>query len=236
MKQKLLSALLAAVLLAALTACADGKGGEVSGSDSPSDIVSSTSSAQETANAPKSDWNPTVMQRQILLDEGVMAGVVNLSYNSASVYDHTFADDHDYFVKLLEESGYADGFDFLLSIPDDRWVETIGGGGQELYLIIPFDENARVEVNYLVFDEETNYEGQTGENLYSQSNGAPFLLKCNYSDIFPECEVIITDSNGEVLNWRPFISLRDGTVQTTTQDEEKMLYDFTEYPEGTREE
>lgn len=232
MKTKILCALLALAMLAALAACSDGAHGKVSNSDSPSDIQN-TSITQEAASS-ESDWNPTVMQRQILLDEGVMAGVVYLNYAGQSVYDHTFADERDYFVNLLQESGYADSFDFLLSIPDDHWVET--PGGQDLYLVIPYDENACVEVNYLVFEEETNYEGQTGENLYSQSNGAPFLLKCNYSDIFPECEVIITDSNGEVLNWRPFISLRDGTVQTTTQDEEKMLYDFTEYPEGTREE
>lgn len=228
----MLSVFLVLAMLAALTACSDGATGTVSHSDSPSDLSSNTSSVQGAASS-SDDWNPTVMQRQILLDEGVMCGVVNLSYDSASVYDHTFADDHDYFVKLLQESSYADSFDFLLSVPDDHWVET--PGGQELYLVIPYDEKARVEVNYLVFDEETNYEGQTGETLYSQSNGAPFLLKCNYSDILPECEVIITDSNGEVLNWRPFISLRDGTVQATTQND-KTIYDFTEYPEGTREE
>lgn len=226
MKTNILSICLALVMLAALSACANGGNANVSGSDS------ANQSTQSEVSSSKDEWNPIVMQRQVLVDEGSMCGVLYLGYGSFDTYNHNFTDDRQYFIDIIKESGYADSFDFLLSVPDSYWVDTVGGS--EFYLIIPTDEKAHVAVNYLVMNEENNFEGETGENLYVSDTGAPFLLKCNYSDIFPECEVVITDSNGEVLNWRPGLSLRDGTVLTTAQDG-KLVYDFTVYPEGTKE-
>lgn len=229
MQRRILSIFAALAMLSALGACSDSVNTKVSDSDNVSTAVSNTSNTVSSSDA---EWNPTVMQRQILLDEGAMCGVVYLGYGSLSVYDHNFTDDRQYFIDLINESGYADSFEFLLSMPDDYWVET--PGGQDLYLIIPYDEQAHVEVNCLVMNEDNNFEGESGENLYTKDSGAPFLLKCNYSDILPECEVLITDSNGEVLNWRPFTSLRDGTVSTDTQNG-TSIYDFTVYPEGVKE-
>ena len=74
----------------------------------------------------------------------------------------------------------------------------------------------------------------TVDTIYQQDDGAPFLLKCNVSDIFPEIRMIITDSNGDVFEWSPMISMRDGSVFLTGEDGRKA-HDFTHYPEGIPE-
>lgn len=232
MKIKILSLLLALTVLIALSACSDNTNVNVSGSDIPSssEDVESTDSAEQS---PSGEWNPVVSQRQLLVDEGSMCGVLYLGYGSFDTYNYNFNDNREYFTDIIRNSGYIDLFDFLLSVPNEYWVDT-ANSGSEFYLIIPTDEKSKVEIYSLEFNEES-VDMDRGEILYSQDTGAPFLLKCNYGDLFPECEIIITDSNGQVLNWRPGLSLRDGTVLNTAQDG-KLVHDFTVYPEGTKEE
>ncbi len=236
MKIKILSLFLAVAMLTALSACSGGgKNVNVSGSDSSSsaNVAEGTDDTESTQPPSDDQWNPVVTQRQLLADEGSMCGVLYLGYGSFETYNYNFKDNREYFTEIIRNSGYVDSFDFLLSVPDEYWVDT-GNGGSEFYLIIPADEKAKVEIYSLGFkDGSTDIE--RGEILYSQDTGAPFLLKCNYSDLFPECEIVITDSKGEVLNWRPGLSLRDGTVINTTEDG-KTVHDFTAYPEGTKEE
>ena len=78
------------------------------------------------------------------------------------------------------------------------------------------------------FDEETFEPKRGEETLYSSETGAPIVLQCNYSDLFSDAEIEITDSNGEKLIWRPFISLKDGSVNNQTENG-KTILDFTEY-------
>lgn len=48
--------------------------------------------------------------------------------------------------------------------------------------------------------------------FYEQTNGDAFVIGCNVSDIFPDVTVSIT-SGGETVDFSPFISLKDGSVQ-----------------------
>ena len=168
------------------------------------------------------DWNPYVAQRQILLDENSMLGVVFLGYIEAEATDFTF--DHDYYLHFLSESGYADAFDFLMDIPDSRFVGT--PLGQELYLLIPYDQDATVTVNSLSYDKSLEAMA-TDKVLRAFDSGAPFLLKCNYSDIFSDVEIVLTDSDGKQLTWSPMLSLNDGKVVTDAG--ELTVVDFTRY-------
>ena len=48
--------------------------------------------------------------------------------------------------------------------------------------------------------------------LYTPDKGEAFILQCNVSDIFPDVTVELT-YNGETVEFSPYISLKDGSVQ-----------------------
>lgn len=75
-----------------------------------------------------------------------------------------------------------------------------------------------------------HFADAVGEELYHSENGAPILLRGNISDIMPNSLVVIRDSEDEVLEWNPFLSLENGRVQNTASDS-KVIWDFTHYPE-----
>lgn len=76
----------------------------------------------------------------------------------------------------------------------------------DFYLIIPRDPNATVRLykNDMVTDSKTLF--------YEQTNADAFVIGCNVSDIFPDVTVSIT-SGGETVDFSPYISLKDGSVQ-----------------------
>ena len=76
----------------------------------------------------------------------------------------------------------------------------------DFYLIIPRDSSATVRLykNDMETDAKTLF--------YEQTNGDAFVIGCNVSDIFPDVTVSIT-SGGETVDFSPFISLKDGSVQ-----------------------
>ena len=76
----------------------------------------------------------------------------------------------------------------------------------DFYLIIPRDPNATVRLykNDMVTDSKTLF--------YEQTNGDAFVIGFNVSDIFPDVTVSIT-SGGETVDFSPYISLKDGSVQ-----------------------
>ncbi|MBQ3378635.1 MAG: DUF3298 domain-containing protein [Clostridia bacterium] len=168
-------------------------------------------------------WNPVVIQRQAIFDEGCMCGVVYLGGVDREANDLDAY--RAYYNSLFTESGYADDFEFLLSVPADHFVCT--PDGEELYLVIPCDPDAPVAVNELYIGEENGSEGEVGEMIYESRNGAPFLLKCNASDIMPDTQVSIFAPDGETLVWSPSISLMDGRVVTVSDF--KYVYDLTVY-------
>lgn len=234
MKIGFLSAFMAMSMVLCLVSCGGSK--KKSDSVTSSNSSSFTLSGSDTVSSKEpptgkggdrsadDDWNPFVMQRQILLDENCMCGVVYLGYVEAVAND--FGVDREYYHNLFKASGYANSFDFLLSLPDDHFAST--PIGQELYLIIPYDEKAHVAVNYVSFEEENDFNLKVEDILYTRDNGAPFLVKCNYSDIFPDSQVVIVDSKGETLTFSPMLSLKDGRLNKTAEDG-KTIYDFTVY-------
>ena len=148
-------------------------------------------------------------QRQILADEDCICGVIFLGYVDGEKY---LADDEEYRMQVLENSGYTEEFEFLTEIPSDRIVET--DWGAELYCIYPRRADAVVAVNACGYEEseENGYDLVVGEMMFESRSGAPFLLRCNISDIMNDCQVSIFNPDGTVLNWSPSISLNDGSV------------------------
>lgn len=77
----------------------------------------------------------------------------------------------------------------------------------DFYLIIPRDPNATVRLF------QNDMLTQTSSIFYEQPDGSPFVIGCNVSDIFPDVTVELTTSTGEKVEFSPFISLKDGSVE-----------------------
>ena len=216
MRSKILSFIIAASLIVSLCSCANSKNGSAN-SNEKNQTVSDNIAAQST-------WNPKVSQRDILESEGTMCGVLYLGYAESDMFD--MANNRPYYDKFFKDSGSVKTFPFLKDIPESQFVCT--PLGHDLYVIIPTDPKAHVEVNLLKLDEENDYSLKVEDTLYSSDVGAPFVLQCNYSDIFPDCQVVITDSKGRILTYSPMLSLRDGRVNKSAEDGQ-TVYDFTIY-------
>ena len=124
--------------------------------------------------------------------------------------------------------GYAPDYDrdaamelypFLADVPADNYIDA---GGYELYLIVPC-QNIAATVYAADLDWE-NYNYIRGR-LLGIVEGEPFLLCCNFSDIVTNSLIVLSTANGEVLEFSPSISLKDGTLTVP----ESGVYDFTRY-------
>ena len=167
-------------------------------------------------------WDPPVVHRQVMFDEGEFFGVRYLGWIDPKVTD--FDSYSDYIGHILEETGTYEDFEFTKDMPHDRFVSS--PDGQELYLVIPFDREGSVYVVEQVAPGEP--PGEATEWMYRSNDGAPFLLKCNVSEIYPDVKVIFLDSEGQHAEWYPGISGKDGTV-ITTNDTNRKVHDFTSY-------
>lgn len=96
-------------------------------------------------------------------------------------------------------------------------------GGEEVYLIVPTDPAAQTSLycyalnasGEIVFDDTA---------FANAADGSIVLLRCNISDILPNTLVRITDSNGAMFEFSPYLSLEDGHIHIDG------VYDFTAYP------
>lgn len=89
---------------------------------------------------------------------------------------------------------------------DEEEVLNYYFSGAEYYLIIPRYEDMEVRL----YRNDLATMGQTLEQ--ECENGKPFIVQCNISDIFPDVTVKLT-YNGETVEFSPYISLKDGSVQ-----------------------
>ena len=119
----------------------------------------------------------------------------------------------------LEDSGMVDAYPILEGLSEDLFLET---AGSELYLIVQ-----REDVDISVYEQ--GMDPETGEMLTGDLRAvfiapAPFLLRCNISDIIPNILLTLGSTRGEKLEYSPFISLRDGSVSVT-----EGILDLTDY-------
>ena len=100
--------------------------------------------------------------------------------------------------------------------------DIIRNAGSEFYYIIFSNLVQSVSVDEFIFNDNEEYYRE----IYSQENNDHIVLCGNVSDIIPNFKVNITDIYGNVTEYIPFISLKDGYV--TTDDEGKIV-DYTKY-------
>ena len=107
----------------------------------------------------------------------------------------------------------------LSDVPAGNYIDA---GGDELYLIVPCQDIAAT-----VYATEIDWElyDYTRGRLLGIVEGEPFLLCCNFSDIVTNSLIVLSAANGEVFEFGPSISLKDGTLAVPESD----VYDFTRY-------
>lgn len=98
-------------------------------------------------------------------------------------------------------------FPYLENLPADHRIEC---DGDEWYVIVPASENWTIAVNRNTWNENT-FEDVKGEEIARISDGLPFLLKCNISDL--HSNVMLTAQNGNrSASWCPEYNLYAGEV------------------------
>ena len=162
-------------------------------------IVSKDLRVGFSLDAPASDL-PELRRR--MEDSGALCAAAYLGY--APEYD---------------EAAAMELYPFLIDVPTDNYIDA---GGFELYLIIPCQDIATTVYTTDIDWENYNY---TRGRLLGIVEGEPFLLCCNFSDIFTNSLIVLSTANGEVFEFSPGISLRDGTLAVP----ESSVYDFTRY-------
>lgn len=113
---------------------------------------------------------------------------------------------------------------FLLQIPDTNVVGTDGN----LLCVVPADENATVAVNQTPWEESTQTYGDA-QILYRSETGDPFLLMTTNTSWCMETEVVITDSQGNVTIWYPFIDENNRIGPLCNDEGTSLYYDFSPY-------
>ena len=226
---------LAAELALSLTACGPkddgssksdaGGSGSASASQSKEDAGGSSSQQQDPKPTPDPeptpDPAPTPSPAEESLDairmemepSGAMAGVFFLGVNEGDPLDDAFYSNPD-------RAGYFEGRPFMKDIPLDRYIQT---AGMEVYCIVPSDPYSTGKVTEW---DEAGEKPVEGKVLYESSNGAPFFVQGNASDIMPNLSITITDRFGHTLeSYHPSISLKDGSVSLPEGD--IMVLDMT---------
>ena len=118
----------------------------------------------------------------------------------------------------------CDNLPFLLQIPGENVVGTDGN----LFCVVPADENSTVAVNWCMWDESAETYADPVV-LYRSETGDPFLLMTTNTSWCIETEVIITDSQGNVTIWYPFIGSDNRIAPLCNNEGTSLYYDFSPY-------
>jgi len=117
-----------------------------------------------------------------------------------------FAKDQLYAVAYLGYITIEDMDYYLENYLDEEEIPQYYFSGEEYYLIIPRYEDMEIRL----YRNDLATMGKTLEQECEA--GKPFIVQCNVSDIFPDVTVELI-YNGETVEFSPYISLKDGSVQ-----------------------
>ncbi len=130
-----------------------------------------------------------------------------------------FEEGQYYAVAHLGYQEIVDWEQYVQKYLDSTEVPTHYISGGDYYLIIPrYDGMA---LTLLKNDMET----MESHVIYEEANCRPFIVQCNISDIFPDVTIQL-HYEGKTAEFSPFISLKDGSLDTGTRG-----LDITQSPE-----
>ena len=240
MKKRIFASLLALALLVSLTGCGAVLSAwkEVMGGNEPPPPGSSGPSAP-ASSAPEPSARPSLpggerpstpdpleepessepipleeLMLERLRDEirasGNTVGVAFLGYVDS---DSSEVDLRDY----MYQSELGSTYYFLPS----SWL--LMCEGQELYAIVPANENTTVTIYASDITEWGEYADDTSMPLPVGLPGEPVVVLCNLSEIYSHVLITVTDGD-ETLEFHPMLSMEDGHLAETPG-----VYDFSIY-------
>ena len=134
-------------------------------------------------------------------------------------------ENYNEYSKAIKTSPYLDEYEFLGKLSTNEFITA--SEGTQTFAILPTDTIASVSVYKLEHDNELN-KATNGDLLYNSSDVKPFVVKCNFSDIFPDVNIVLTAKDGSVTQFSPKISMKDGRVEIVTETK-SFIKDLTKY-------
>ena len=98
--------------------------------------------------------------------------------------------------------------------------------GQELYAIVPPNEEWTVTVYPSMITDDGTYEDVLNDPIYTGDPGEVLLVRCNLSEIYSNVLIVSTDGVA-AISFRPSLSMEDGHLVAIAG-----VYDFSVYEEG----
>lgn len=199
--KKLLIIIAIILSLSVLASC--GGGGE-----DPTTTVPTAESTTEPVTESESEKALTEFQK-FIRDGDYLCGVAYLGY---------YSEDIGVIIEDIQYKGIYDKYEFLREIKRKDFYSL---EGSEFYAVVPA-EGVEVKVNEYSFNEEGI--GYTVRELVNITDGSPVYIRGNISDIMANIQLLITDENGNKIEYLPSMSLENGLLSKGHQ-----IYDFTPY-------
>ncbi len=158
---------------------------------------------------PAERWNPELPQREQLAAAGKICGVIHIGFLDGETDEDTALRE------FYQQEDLSFLYPWLPEIPQENYAAS--AAGNDIYAIIPADQNAHVIVTEYVGSEDRDIGP-----VYRSYDGAPFLLKCYIGDLWNDTRVYIRDSQGEHEPFSIHISGRDGSI-TADSDQVAIL-------------
>ena len=235
--KRIICMLLSVCMLLCLAACG-GNGTPAAGTTAPAAPTESTEPTKEqipetTEAAQASDTAPTTeppMPTEDWEDPSLVIfrqAMVETPQLFAAAFFGYVPENADPFAIMREAAPQlCEDLPFLLTIREEHIMGTFG----YLFCIVPADESTSVAVNRRPWNAETeSYEEP--EVLYRSESGSPILVMCPNEDWIPDTEVVITDSNGTVTVWSPYLDPSYRISALRNENGEDLIFDFTSYDE-----
>lgn len=153
-----------------------------------------------------------------------------LGYTRAVITDNFSIVGAAYIGYVYDEQSVAEIADYLKNSETYRVycylddAQVVLHEGSELYAIIPLEDYS-ITVYPSVLTEECENVADRTSPLYQGKPGESVALRCNYSEIFSN--VLVSVSNGtDTLEFQPMLSMRDGHMVTPDRCHDLSIYDF----------
>ena len=146
-----------------------------------------------------------VSVQSVIESRGAFCGVLFLGY--ADLDTPAFDSSEVSWENYLQNSGIGEKYPFVGQISPDHIADA---GGTEVYCIIPLNDHVSVSVCQIEMDENGN-PVVNRKPILETSDGKPFILRCNVSDVIPNSRVTLITDGVEII-WEPGLSMDDSHV------------------------
>lgn len=181
----------------------------------PSEPTNTLSTTPTDPTEPSREDANLTMLRQELATTPMLAAVAYLGF----VHDPWQGEVAQLLAELCPEM--LELYPFMARIPNEM---LLGSSTGEVYLCVPRDKNASVQVGLL--DDSYGTESPNTQVIYQADRGDPFLLIANGGDTYPDHQIRITEQEGRQITWYPYRD-ENGYVNLPQQGDTMMALDLT---------